>query len=68
MSELNSLVIGESPLYLLLAAGNNDAGQIVGFGVDADGNLRAFLATPREPRGMVRTNGRNSTSPSTRGA
>ena len=50
MSDLNSLVIGESPLYLLLAAGNNDAGQIVGFGVDADGNLRAFLATPREPR------------------
>jgi probable HAF family extracellular repeat protein len=50
MYNLNSLVVGDAPLYLLLAAGINDAGQIVGFGVDAAGDVHGFLATPCEPQ------------------
>ena len=47
MSDLNSLVPVDSPLYLLLADGINDAGEIAGFGVDTTtGNIHAFLATP----------------------
>jgi probable HAF family extracellular repeat protein len=45
-TDLNSLVSGTPPLYLLTAFGINDFGAIVGFGAAEDGNLHAFLATP----------------------
>jgi probable HAF family extracellular repeat protein len=46
--DLNTLVPGPpfSPLYLLQAYGINDRGEVVGFGVDADGEGHAFLAVP----------------------
>jgi len=46
MHDLNDLAPADSPLYLLTAFGINDAGEIVGFGADGDGNLHGFLATP----------------------
>lgn len=47
MSDLNALVPADSPLYLLIAFGINDAGQIAGFGVNTStGDLHAFLAIP----------------------
>jgi probable HAF family extracellular repeat protein len=46
MSDLNSLVPADSPLYLLTACAVNDSGEIVGFGATAEGDLHAFLATP----------------------
>jgi probable HAF family extracellular repeat protein len=46
MRDLNSLVAGKSPLYLLLAFGINDAGEVAGFGVTGAGQIHAFLATP----------------------
>jgi probable HAF family extracellular repeat protein len=47
MSDLNTLVPADSPLYLLLADGINDAGEIAGFGVNtATGDIHAFLASP----------------------
>jgi len=46
MQDLNALVPPDSPLYLRIAYGINDAGQIAGFGVNSNGDIHAFLATP----------------------
>ena len=46
MSDLNTLVDDDSPLYLLFAHGINLFGEIVGFGVDASGDIHAFAAVP----------------------
>lgn len=46
MSDLNTLIPANSPLYLLTAFGINDAGLIVGFGVTDSGDIHGFLATP----------------------
>ncbi|MGB2665644.1 MAG: hypothetical protein WAK48_16705 [Candidatus Acidiferrum sp.] len=47
MTDLNTLVSMDSPLYLLLADGINDAGQVVGFGFNTTtGEVHGFLATP----------------------
>ena len=46
MTDLNTLVPADSPLYLLIAYGINDAGQIAGFGVNTTtGDVHGFLAT-----------------------
>jgi probable HAF family extracellular repeat protein len=46
MTDLNTLVPADSPLYLLTASGINDSGEIAGFGVTDAGELHGFLATP----------------------
>jgi probable HAF family extracellular repeat protein len=46
MTDLNSLIPANSPLYLLTAFGINDAGVIVGFGVTGGGDIHGFIATP----------------------
>lgn len=46
MLDLNTLISGNSPLYLLFAHGINSKGEIVGFAVDSVGDVHAFLATP----------------------
>jgi hypothetical protein len=46
MRDLNTLVVGNSPLYLLFGFGINDVGEIAGFGVTGTGEIHAFLATP----------------------
>jgi probable HAF family extracellular repeat protein len=47
MSDLNDLIPADSPLYLVYALGINDAGEIVGFGVEkSTGELHAYLASP----------------------
>lgn len=46
MNDLNSLVVGDSSLYLLLAQGINDQGEIVGTAVNPDGQQVGFLAVP----------------------
>ena len=46
MTDLNTLVPADSPLYLLFAAGINERGEIVGFGATPGGDVHAFLATP----------------------
>jgi probable HAF family extracellular repeat protein len=46
MIDLNTLISGNSPLYLIFAHGINSRGEIVGFGVDSVGDVHAFLATP----------------------
>ncbi len=49
MMDLNALIPGDSPLYLVFALDINDAGEIVGQGLDTTtGDLHAFLAVPGE--------------------
>jgi probable HAF family extracellular repeat protein len=47
LTDLNTLLPPDSPYYLVLALGINDAGEIVGMAVDQNtGDAHAFLATP----------------------
>lgn len=47
LSDLNSLISQDSPLYLVYALGINDAGEIVGFAAETGtGDLHAYVATP----------------------
>jgi probable HAF family extracellular repeat protein len=46
VSDLNDLIPGDSPLYLLLASAIDSRGQIVGLAADAAGNLHGYVATP----------------------
>jgi probable HAF family extracellular repeat protein len=46
MNDLNGLVVGDTNLYLLLAQGINDQGEIVGTAAELDGQQVGFLAVP----------------------
>jgi len=46
MTDLNTLVPADSPLYLLFAGVVNSSGEISGFGVSSSGDLHGFLLTP----------------------
>jgi hypothetical protein len=46
MTDLNTLVPANAPLYLLIGFSINSRGEIAGFGVTNDGELHAFLASP----------------------
>jgi probable HAF family extracellular repeat protein len=67
MSDLNTLVPAESPLYLVAAFGINGRGEIVGFGATESGDIHAFVATPNEidPRSRVLGVSRQKFSPET---
>jgi probable HAF family extracellular repeat protein len=47
MTDLNTLIPADSPLYLVVGGQINDAGEIVGLGVTSSGQSHAFLATPQ---------------------
>ena len=51
MTDLNTLIPPDSPLYLLFAHGINAGGKIVGFGVNTVGEVHGFLATPCDGNG-----------------
>jgi probable HAF family extracellular repeat protein len=46
MTDLNTLIPVDSPLYLLAAHGINSLGEIVGFGATSTGDIHAFRAIP----------------------
>jgi uncharacterized membrane protein len=47
LTDLNTLVASDSPLYLVFAIAINNAGEIAGLAVDSNtGDPHAFLATP----------------------
>jgi probable HAF family extracellular repeat protein len=46
MTDLNTLIPADSPLYLLFAGGINSSGEIAGFGVTISGDVHGFLLTP----------------------
>jgi probable HAF family extracellular repeat protein len=47
MTDLNTLIPADSPLYLVVGFQINDAGAIAGVGVTSGGQTHAFLATPQ---------------------
>ena len=52
MTDFNTLIPANSPLYVIECTGNNDLGQIVGIAVEiSTGNTHAFLATPVAGKG-----------------
>jgi len=46
MTDLNTLIPANSPLYLMHCFQINSAGEIVGFGATGSGEIHGFLATP----------------------
>jgi probable HAF family extracellular repeat protein len=46
MTDLNTLVVGDSPLYLLTACSINSRGEITGLGLTSTGEIHTYLATP----------------------
>ena len=46
MTDLNTLVPADSPLYLLFANSVNERGEIAGWGATSSGEVHAFLLTP----------------------
>lgn len=46
MNDLNNLVAGNSPLYLLFSTAINSYGEISGFGATEKGDVHGFLAVP----------------------
>ncbi len=47
MTDLNTLVVGDSPLYLLTACSINSRGEITGLGLTSAGEIHTYLATPQ---------------------
>jgi probable HAF family extracellular repeat protein len=46
MTDLNTLVAGDSPLYLLTGCSINSRGEITGLGLTSGGEIHTYLATP----------------------
>ncbi len=47
MTDLNTLVAGDSPLYLLTGCSINSRGEITGLGLTSTGEIHTYLATPK---------------------
>ncbi|MGO8795708.1 MAG: hypothetical protein ACLQLC_12870 [Candidatus Sulfotelmatobacter sp.] len=46
MSDLNTLIVGGSPLYLLTGCSINSRGEITGLGMTSTGEIHTYLASP----------------------
>jgi len=46
MTDLNTLIAGDSPLYLLTGCSINSRGEIIGLGLTSTGEIHTYLATP----------------------
>ena len=46
MSDLNTLIAGDSPLYLLTGCSINSRGEITGLGLTSAGEIHTYLASP----------------------
>jgi hypothetical protein len=55
MTDLNTLVAGDSPLYLLTGCSINSRGQITGLGLTNTGEIHTYLATPNPDVAAVET-------------
>ncbi len=49
MTDLNTLIARDSPLYLLTGCSINSRGEITGLGMTSTGELHAYLAKPIQP-------------------
>jgi probable HAF family extracellular repeat protein len=48
MTDLNTLIAGDSPLYLLTGCSINSRGEITGLGLTSTGEIHTYLATPSQ--------------------
>ena len=48
MTDLNILVAGDSPLYLLTGCSINARGEITGLGMTSSGEIHTYLASPTD--------------------
>ena len=48
MTDLNTLIAGDSPLYLLTGCSINSRGEITGLGLTSTGETHTYLATPTQ--------------------
>jgi probable HAF family extracellular repeat protein len=46
MTDLNTLIVGDSPLYLLSGCSINSRGEITGLGLTSTGEIHTYLAAP----------------------
>jgi len=46
MTDVNTLVVGQSPLYLLTGCSINSRGEITGLGLTSNGEIHSYLAKP----------------------
>jgi probable HAF family extracellular repeat protein len=46
MTDLNTLIAGDSPLYLISGCSINSRGEITGLGLTSTGEIHTYLATP----------------------
>ena len=44
--DLNTLIAGDSPLYLLTGCSVNSRGEITGLGLTSSGDIHTYLASP----------------------
>jgi probable HAF family extracellular repeat protein len=48
MTDLNTLIAGDSPLYLISGCSINSRGEITGLGLTSTGEIHTYLATPAQ--------------------
>jgi len=48
MTDLNTLIAGDSPLYLLTGCSINSRGEITGLGMTSTGEIHTYLASPTD--------------------
>ena len=48
MTDLNTLIAGDSPLYLLTGCSINSGGEITGLGMTSAGEIHTYLASPTD--------------------
>jgi probable HAF family extracellular repeat protein len=46
MTDLNTLITGDSPLYLMTGCSINSRGEITGLGLTSTGEIHTYLASP----------------------
>ncbi len=62
MTDLNTLVVGDSPLYLLTACSINSRGEITGLGLTSAGEIHTYLATPKHDAEIGESTSRGAVS------
>jgi probable HAF family extracellular repeat protein len=64
MTDLNTLIAGDSPLYLLTGCSINSRGEITGLGLTSTGETHTYLATPTHGGASSGNNSQGMISPS----
>ena len=64
MTDLNTLIAGDSPLYLLTGCSINSRGEITGLGLTRTGEIHTYLASPTHGVVTSQSTAQGVTSPS----